>query len=430
VGVGTDTAAAGSSLSLGSSFTNYPGGTAYWTFTGGDNYTNKTGNVPITISKRTVTATITGNNKEFDNNTNAVITPCALNTASGNVGVVATDNGNVTCGGTGQFANPNVGTWTVTGTIALSGSASGNYVLSSTSPTTTATIFVCDNAVTRYIGETLFITSGSSTTTAKVTLTASITDPTGLGLAGATVTFTDLLTNKVLAAGVPVSQVPGAPASGTANAIVTLSSGNYGSDSYLILVSLGGNYDNGTQPIVDKTATIVVSQPAAANTIKGGGTIQDTALTGVAGTYLSGLPVTYSVGLNYNNKLTNLQGQIKLTIPQADGSAIVIKSNSLSSMSVTTLPGINNKQATVYTKASISRINADLTTTAIEGGITLRFDVTDMNDDTLDAVGFTALSAKDSTLFYSNDWFFDAATSTWKTRAQTLSSGCIKVGGQ
>jgi hypothetical protein len=134
--------------------------------------------------------------------------------------------------------------------------------------------------------------------------------------------------------------------------------------------------------------------------------------------------------LNYNNKLTNLQGQIKLTIPQADGSAIVIKSNSLSSMSVTTLPGINNKQATVYTKASISRINADLTTTAIEGGITLRFDVTDMNDDTLDAVGFTALSAKDSTLFYSNDWFFDAATSTWKTRAQTLSSGCIKVGGQ
>lgn len=57
---------------------------------------------------------------------------------------------------------------------------------------------------------------------------------------------------------VPVSRVPGNLSTGTANKVVTLSTGQYGSESYVIRVELTGNYTNSTQSIVEKTATVVV----------------------------------------------------------------------------------------------------------------------------------------------------------------------------
>lgn len=53
LGVAGDLSAAGSSLSLGSSFTNAPGGTANWTFSGGTNYNDQSGSVEIVIAKAT-----------------------------------------------------------------------------------------------------------------------------------------------------------------------------------------------------------------------------------------------------------------------------------------------------------------------------------------------------------------------------------------
>lgn len=44
----------GGSLNLGASFTNAPGGTAYWTFSGGQNYNDQSGSVAITINKATL----------------------------------------------------------------------------------------------------------------------------------------------------------------------------------------------------------------------------------------------------------------------------------------------------------------------------------------------------------------------------------------
>ncbi len=57
VGVAGDPTAAGSSLNLGASFTNVPGGTANWTFTGGTNYNDQTGTVAIVINKADATVT-------------------------------------------------------------------------------------------------------------------------------------------------------------------------------------------------------------------------------------------------------------------------------------------------------------------------------------------------------------------------------------
>ena len=48
-------------LSLGASFTNAPGGTANWTFSGGTNYNDTDGSVAIVIAQAQATVTITGN---------------------------------------------------------------------------------------------------------------------------------------------------------------------------------------------------------------------------------------------------------------------------------------------------------------------------------------------------------------------------------
>ena len=63
VGVTGDLAAAGSNLNLGSSFTNYPGGTASWTFTGGTNYNNQSGTAAIVINKAPLSVVADNKNK-------------------------------------------------------------------------------------------------------------------------------------------------------------------------------------------------------------------------------------------------------------------------------------------------------------------------------------------------------------------------------
>ena len=66
----------------------------------------------------------------------------------------------------------------------------------------------------------------------------------------------------------------GASAStGTASTTVTLSTGQYGSEAYQILVRMTGNYTNEAQAVSGKTAVVVVTKPATTNELTGGGTI-------------------------------------------------------------------------------------------------------------------------------------------------------------
>ena len=66
VGVTGDLTATGSTLSLGSSFTNAPGGTANWTFTGGTNYNDQSGIAAIVINKAAAVVTVTGYTGTYD----------------------------------------------------------------------------------------------------------------------------------------------------------------------------------------------------------------------------------------------------------------------------------------------------------------------------------------------------------------------------
>ncbi|MGE0822041.1 MAG: hypothetical protein AB7G75_03545 [Candidatus Binatia bacterium] len=58
-GVDAGGTAAGGSLNLGNSFTDVPGGTANWSFSGGTNYNDKSGSVNIVIQQRPLTVIIT-----------------------------------------------------------------------------------------------------------------------------------------------------------------------------------------------------------------------------------------------------------------------------------------------------------------------------------------------------------------------------------
>src|SRR5204863_4527011 len=65
-GVDAGGAALGSSLDLGSSFTNAPGGTAHWVFTGGTNYNDQSGDLSIVINKATANLAVSGYTGTYD----------------------------------------------------------------------------------------------------------------------------------------------------------------------------------------------------------------------------------------------------------------------------------------------------------------------------------------------------------------------------
>src|SRR6266545_2817258 len=87
--------------------------------------------------RRPATASATASNKTYDGSATATITSCTLS------GVQARDSANVSCSvASASFSDANAGdgkTVTASG-ITLSGGASGNYALSSTTATTTANI--------------------------------------------------------------------------------------------------------------------------------------------------------------------------------------------------------------------------------------------------------------------------------------------------
>ena len=285
-----------------------------------------------------------------------------------------------------------------------------------------------DEGRVAYIGQTLFVTSGASSTTAQVTLTASVQDVDGIGNIGnSTVTFTDVLSGKVLASGVKVTPVSNTDTStGTANTVVTLSTGQYGAQQYLIQVRLNGSYTNeqqlppkaepGSDPYNAANPTVTVMIPQTTNSMQGAATLSKANVT-PGGLYGDATSVSYTVGMKYNKGGTNPQGQVQLVLQRSDGTYYV-KSNAISSVAFSNPVNGVNKDVTIYTKASVYKV-VDGVLTSIEGNVTLRMDARDggMSGDT---VGFTVLSSKDSTMYYSNNWTYDSVTKSWKTVQQAV----------
>ena len=102
-----DGAATGATLTLGLSFTNAPGGTAYWAFSGGTNYTDQNGSVAIVINKVHLTVTADDKSRAY-----GVANPMFTATITGFVHseTVAVVSGSPTFSGSGPSS---IGTTTV-----------------------------------------------------------------------------------------------------------------------------------------------------------------------------------------------------------------------------------------------------------------------------------------------------------------------------
>ncbi|HEU4938874.1 MAG TPA: kelch repeat-containing protein [Vicinamibacterales bacterium] len=107
-----------SCLSLGDEFTNVPGGTAQWTFTGGTNYEDESGSVEIKINKATPLVSVTGGTFTYDGGSHP-----ASATAAGLSGNNVAGTFSFTYNG--SSSEPvNAGTYAV---VASFTSADGNY---------------------------------------------------------------------------------------------------------------------------------------------------------------------------------------------------------------------------------------------------------------------------------------------------------------
>jgi hypothetical protein len=242
----------------------------------------------------------------------------------------------------------------------------------------------------------------------------------------------------VLASGVKVAPVSNSDThTGTANTIVTLSTGQYGAQEYLIEVILNGSYKNtqqtGAPPTSDayKAAhpVVTVMIPATVNSTQGTTTLPK--LSTAAGTYGDASSASYVMGMKYNKGGSNPQGQIQLILQRADGT-YYIKSNSITSLAFSNLLATNGnlpKDVTIYTKASIFKVNPGGGTTSVDGNVTLRLDGHEgcttspgcsTTGDGGDKIGFTVLSSKDGTLYYSNNWVYDANKLAWATVVQPM----------
>ena len=188
---------------------------------------------------------------------------------------------------------------------------------------------------------------------------------------------------------------------------------------------------------------VVVMVPSTTNSTYGAASVAP--LSAAAGLYGDATGANYTVGMRYNNGGTNAQGQIQLILQRGSHGVYYVKSNSISSLAFSnqnTLDGNLPKDATIYTKASIYKINNGAVT-SVDGNVTLRVDAhegctaTTTNaasclTGTGDKIGFTVLSTKNSALYYSNNWQYDAATKSWRTLLEDVTgvapnTGCAFV---
>jgi streptogramin lyase len=314
---------------------------------------------------------------------------------------------------------------TAAGSCTVTASQAGDVNHSAATPVSRTFSIVAATGTVGYIGQTLYVTSGPNSTTAQVVLSASVVAAAG-DIANARVTFIDDVSGAVLAKGVKVSPVAGSTTpTGTANAIVTLGSGKFGAQSYLLRVKLdaasGSSYQNVEQladPDAAAYATLTVIVPAGTNTAKGDA---DLAPLAPAGVYASGTSVHYTLGLKYNKGGSSPQGQIFLTF-DLGGTRYYVKSNSIISIACTR-SGTPCRDLTIYTKASIYKVDALGQTTSLDGNATLRVDAHDAGGTTAgDTVGFTVLSSKSSTLYWSNNWSYDSTAKAWRTMQQSVTA--------
>ncbi|WP_143774412.1 YDG domain-containing protein, partial [Niastella vici] len=307
-------------------------------------------------------------------------------------------------------------------TITPAGLTSGNYSI--TFKTGTLTITKEDAQVT-YTGLTLVATTTPTSSTANLTLSATIQDITAVSgdpaydvyagdIRKATVTFN---IDGVDKATVPIGLVNGSDTK-TGTAITTVT--GVGIGDHTVLIKLNGYYIGTAAG--DNSFVVEVFQNTG-DFITGGGYLK---LTNSSGQKPgdAGTKNNFGFNIKYNKGGTNLQGTINTIIRRMEGGVLhvyQVKGNSMTSLTVN---GTATPPTAVFNgKANVTDITNPASPISIGGNYTLQVSMTDQGEPgTNDKIGITVFN-KDGGIWYTSNW--DGT----QTIQQTLGGGNLVVHG-
>jgi Metallo-peptidase family M12/Secretion system C-terminal sorting domain/HYR domain len=408
-------------------------------------------NQAITIDKITTntTVTVTPNPQQYSDKVTFVATVTPNNCAgAGPIGGTVTFKiGTLVMGSAPVLAD---GTATLTNVALLEPSlASGNppsgplkpgvktvtavyngtdadYIVSN--PTTSLTIS-CEDARAYYTGACYASTASPTSSSATVTLSATIKDISAtLDAAGdvssgdirnATVTFINRDNNTIIVANLPVGLVnPGDLTVGTAtynwNTTITGDA-----QQFTIGIIVNNYYCRNSS---DDNTVVTVAKPLGDLFITGGGYLELTSSAGIkAGT--AGTKNNFGFNVKYNKAKTNLQGNINTIVRRLEAGEIrvyQIKGNAMTSLVVNE----NCPKTAIFNgKANIKDITNPLLPVSIDGNATLQVKMTDMGEPgSSDKIAITVWN-KDGGLWFASNW--NGTT----TVEQILGGGNLKVHG-
>lgn len=288
-----------------------------------------------------------------------------------------------------------------------------------------------EDARVTYTGALFASTGNATSSTATVTLSATIQDITAVpadpatdslpgDITHATVTFVNRDASNAVLCTAPVGLVSaGDTKTGTATCNWTANIGTQASASYTVGIIVGGYYTRNSS--ADNTV-VTVSKPFSSNFITGGGYLVLSSSAGLeAGD--KGTKNNFGFNVKYNSSGTNLQGNINTIVrrTEADGTLHVyqIKGNSMTSLA--TQPNSVGGTAVFNGKASIQDITDLNNSISVDGNASLQVNMSDNGEPgTNDTIGVTVWN-KTGGLWFSSNW-----TGT-KTVQQSLGGGDLVV---
>jgi hypothetical protein len=286
-----------------------------------------------------------------------------------------------------------------------------------------------------YTGDVFVWTPTATSSTGTVVLAATIKDNNDLtgDVRGAKVTFYyvngSTYTPIPGATNLPVGLVDMTDGTvGTASAVIQLNIGNQNATSYEIAVGITGAYIN-RRSAPEAYALVTVSKPVPGGYITGGGSLPNTASSGMI-KGAAGKETSFSVDVQFNSKLTNPQGKTTVTFfsyYKSDGTLDAVEhkykiaSNAISTFVVGKNGAQTREQATFSSKANLVEELENGTIVAIEGGAILQLSMGDYSfDGKNDNFGIT-LQRKAGGIWFSSNW------NGTKTIDQVLSGGNVYV---
>ncbi len=388
-----------------------------FTPTDADNYNAASKDVTINVARAPLNITVDPKSTQYSD---------PLPAFTGSVGGVQNGDNLTLSYGTAATMTSQPGTYAITYTILDPDGKLGNYSYTPSSGTLTVTK---EDARSTWSGLMYYSTASTSSSSANVTLQATIqditavpTDPATDAYPGAILTSVVRFVNRdagnaVLCTAALALVTPGDAKTAIASCAWTANIGNGDAVQFTIGVQIGatgGNYgrDNPAENVV-----ITVAKPLSGFTAGGGYVVNQASAGSYAGD--PGLKTNFGFGAKLNRSGTNLQGGVNIIVRRG-GRVYQIKSTAINSLSLQASPTPPGGTAQFVSKANLTDVTNPLAPISLGGNYTLQMTVNDQGEPgSSDLIGFQLTSG--STLLFSSSW------SSARTNDQLLGGGNVQV---